>query len=93
MTAIVLFAAMASLLLGVAAGRFILLPFDKLVVNTFTRAIVVSLIAMIPMFLGGFVVRSVADLTGSARELGLAFFVGITVGAIWYRLKEEGRRR
>jgi hypothetical protein len=93
MTVIVSTAATAAFLLGLGAGLLFMLPFDKLIVNTFARGILVSLIALVPMGLGAAAVGSIANSIALDRNLlGLAYFVGIMVGAIWDRVRETRRR-
>ena len=94
MTIVFGISAAAFFLLGVGAGLMFMLPFRTLIVNTLTRAVFVSLIALAPMCLGAAVVGSIASQTEMDRDLvGLAFFGGIGLGAIWEHLREARRPR
>ena len=92
MTIVFGISAAAFFLLGLGAGFAFMLPFRRLIVNTFTRAFLVSLIALAPMCLAAAVVGSIASRTGMDRNLvGLAFFGGVAAGAIWEHLKHSRR--
>lgn len=86
--------ATVAFLLGLGAGLVFHLPYRKLIVNSFTRGILVSLIALAPLGAGAVAVGLIANATATDRHLlGLAFFVGVMIGAIWDRLKETRRKR
>ena len=92
MTIVFGISAAAFFLLGLGAGFAFMLPFRRLIVNTFTRAFLVSLIALAPMCLAAAVVGSIASRTGMDRNLvGLAFFGDVAAGAIWEHLKHSRR--
>ena len=81
-------------LMGVGAGVAFMLPFRTFVVNSFTRAVLVSLLALAPMCLGAAVVGWFVTWAGLDRQVvGLAFFSGIAVGAVWENLKGGRRSR
>lgn len=81
-------------LLGLGAGLVFHLPYRNLIVNSLTRSILVSLIALGPLGAGAIAVGLIADETATDRHiLGVAFFAGVMLGAIWDRLKEARRKR
>jgi hypothetical protein len=66
-----------------------LLPFNTLIVNTLPRAIIVSAIAMAPIWLGLFAVGLVVNFPGSDRPaLAMAYLSGIAIRVIYERLPE-----
>jgi len=95
-TVTVVFAAteVISFLIGCIAVWLMFVPLRHLVINSFTRAIGISLISMVPVGLGLLALGLVADYSGSNRKhLLWGFTLGAAAVIVVDRHRRSNRRR